>query len=127
MSRHETGSTVCTKDRLMDERLPLFFCTVFLLFHFFILLPYSYFQIDSLFFFNHTLFFPFFSISCILKDNIVTRSSIRVRYHNRLLSFHLIDQIPMKSIFHRQCRWALEYMYTSIFKIKKNNGHIIFQ
>ena len=43
------------------------------------------------------------------KDNIVTRSNIGVRYPNRLLSFHLIEKIPMKSIFHRQCRWALEY------------------
>ena len=29
------------------------------------------------------------------KDNIVIRLNIRVRYHSRVLSFHLTKQIPM--------------------------------
>ena len=33
----------------------------------------------------------------ISKDNIVTRLNIRVRYRNRVLSFHLPNQIPMRS------------------------------
>ena len=61
------------------------------------------------------------------KDHIVTRLNIRVRYHNRVLSFHLTKTIPIRSIFDRIYRWALEYMYTLDFEIKKNNGHIFFQ
>ena len=33
----------------------------------------------------------------LTKDNIVTRLNIRVRYPNRVLSFHLPKQIPMRS------------------------------
>ena len=53
------------------------------------------------------------------KNNIVTRSNIRVRYDSRVLSFHLTKQIPMRSIFDHRCRWALEYMYTLNFEEKK--------
>ena len=50
---------------------------------------------------GYTISFQFvFNWHCIvLKDNIVTRSNIRGRYHNRVLRFHLTKQIPMRSIF----------------------------